>query len=101
MRIARAKRIVVFLQLCAFLLVQADFPISQAAAIRPAVTAGKCAPRQCCCSLERRDHGTCCCSSKPPQAKSFFALRASPCGENGPDSGTVIVVKFQVVLPVL
>ena len=46
-------------------------------------------------------HGACCCCSKGAQPKSGCSLRASHCGENGTNGDTVIVVKFQVVLPVL
>jgi len=46
-------------------------------------------------------HGACCCCSKGTQAKTGCSLRASHCGGNEPSSDTVIVVKFQVVLPVL
>lgn len=35
------------------------------------------------------------------QAKAACSLRASHCGENGPSTDTILVVKFQVVLPVL
>jgi len=94
-RYPRFNCVVVLLLLAAFLLVQADLPISQAVAIRPP------AAGQCCCSLEMQKHGTCCCCSKGAQPKSGCSLRASHCGENEPSSDTVIVVKFQVVLPVL
>jgi hypothetical protein len=81
--------------LAAFLLVQADLPISQTAFIRPP------AARQCCCSPEVQARGACCCCSKGTQPKAGCSLRAFPCGENGPNNDTIIVVKFQVVLPVL
>ncbi len=48
-----------------------------------------------------QEHGACCCCSKGAQPKSGCSLRASHCGENEPSNDTVIVVKFQVVLPVL
>ena len=86
---------VVLLLLAAFLLVQADLPISQTAFIRAP------AAQQCCCSMEMQKHGACCCCSKGMQSKSGCSLRASHCGENGPSNDTVIVVKFQIVLPVL
>ena len=94
MKHSRFDIVVVLVLLAAFLLVQADLPISQAALIRPAA-------QQCCCSAEIQKHGACCCCSKPAQSKSGCSLRASHCGENEPSSDTVIVVKFQVVLPVL
>jgi hypothetical protein len=86
---------VVLLLLAAFLLVQADLPISQAVAIRPP------AAHQCGCSLEMQAHGACCCCSMGLRPKSGCSLRASRCGENGSNSDTVIVVKFHIVLPVL
>jgi hypothetical protein len=86
---------VVLVLLAAFLLVQADLPILQAAFIRPT------AARQCCCSREMQEHGACCCCSSGAQSKSGCSLRTSRCGENVPSNDTVIVVKFQVVLPVL
>jgi len=100
-KFARFNLLVVLLQLAAFLFVQAELPISQAVAMRPLMPAGGCAPRQCCCSADSQKHGTCCCSSKGAQTKSGCLLRASRCGENGPTSDTVIVVKFQIVLPML
>ena len=100
-KFSRFNRVVASVLLAAFLLVQADLSVSQAVAIRPPVPAGECAARQCCCSLEMQEHGACCCCSKGAQPKSGCSLRASHCGENGPSSDTVIVVKFQVVLPVL
>jgi hypothetical protein len=92
---ARFDPVVVPVLLAAFLLVQADLPISQAVAIRPSTA------QQCCCSLEKQKRGTCCCCSKGAQPKSGCLLRASHCGENGPSNATVIVAKFQVVLPAL
>jgi hypothetical protein len=86
---------VVLVLLTAFLLVQADLPVSQAAFIQPS------AARQCCCSPEKRKHGTCCCCSMGGQAKSGCSLRASRCGESEPSNDTVITVKFQIVLPML
>jgi hypothetical protein len=86
---------VVLVLLAAFLLVQANLPISQAAFIRPT------AARQCCCSLEMQKQGACCCCSMGTKAKSGCSLRASRCGENEPSGDTVIAVKFQIVLPVL
>lgn len=95
MKYSRFNFAIVLVLLAAFLLVQADLPISQAVATRP-VTA-----RQCCCSLEMQKHGACCCCLMGTQTKSGCSLRSSHCGENGPTSDTVIVVKFQVVLPML
>jgi hypothetical protein len=92
---SRFNGAVILFLLAAFLLVQADLPISQAIAVRPT------AAHPCCCSLEMQAHGACCCCSKGAQPKSGCSLRASPCGETGPNSDTVLVVKFQIVLPVL
>lgn len=92
---SRFNCVVVLVLLAAFLLVQADLPISQTAFIRPTTA------RQCCCSLEMQKHGTCCCCSMGIQSKSGCSLRASHCGENEPSSDTIIVVKFQFVLPIL
>ena len=94
MKRARFNLVVVLVLLAAFLLVQADLPISQAVAIRASAT------HSCCCSLEMQTHGACCCS-QGMQSKSGCSLRASPCGETAPSDDTIIVVKFQVVLPVL
>ena len=96
----RFNFIVIVLLLAAFLLVQADLPLSQAAALRPPVPAGECATHRCCCSHEMQKNGACCCSMGT-QTKSGCSLRASRCGGDEPNNDTVITVKFQVVLPVL
>ena len=93
-RCSRFNGVVVLLLLTAFLLVQADLPISQATVLRPS------AAGQCCCSLEKKERGACCCCSRGAQPKSGCLLRASHCGEDQPTSDTTITVKFQVVLPV-
>jgi len=92
---SRFNIVVVLVLLAAFLLVQADLPISQAAFIRAP------AAQQCCCSMEMQKHGACCCCSMGAQSKSGCSVRASHCGENEPSGDTVIVIKFQFVLPVL
>jgi hypothetical protein len=92
---ARFNLAVVLVLLAAFLLVQADLPISQAVTIRPPVA------QQCCCSLEMQKRAACCCCSMGTQTKSGCSLRTSSCGENGSTGDTIIVVKFQIVLPVL
>jgi len=99
-RIVRLNVFVAVVQLAAFLLVQADLPISQAAPVRPPITASGCGVR-CCCSPEKRAQGICCCSSKSAHTISGYVLCASHCGGDGQASTAPIVVKFQVVLPVL
>jgi hypothetical protein len=94
-RYPRFNCVVVLVLLTAFLLVQADLPISQAAAIRPL------AAHQCCCSLEMQRHSACCCCSMGALPKSGCSLRAPRCGENEPSSDAVIVAKFRVILPVV
>ncbi|HUJ72084.1 MAG TPA: hypothetical protein VLZ30_07555 [Verrucomicrobiae bacterium] len=100
MRIARLNILVAVLQLAAFLLVQADLPISQAVVVRPPISGSGCGVR-CCCPPENRMRGACCCSSKSAHARSNYALCASGCSGDGRTSTAPIVVKFQVVLPIL
>jgi hypothetical protein len=99
-RFARLNIFVACLQLATFLLVQTDVPISQTRETAAAMTGDRCM-MHCCCALEKQAQGTCCCSSKRTTAKSGCLLRSSRCGEDGRTSDAPIVVKFQVVLPVL
>ena len=99
-KFVRFNLLVVVLQLAAFLVVQADFPTSQAIALRPPAMAGSCV-EHCCCPMEKHEQGRCCCHSKGTPAKPGRFLRALCCGEDVPNGEAPVVVKFQVALPVL
>jgi len=97
-KFARLNLVAVLVQLATFLIVQADFPISQARETDAAMTGDRCM-MQCCCAPEKHAQGTCCCSFKQSQQKSGCSLRNSRCGEDGQSSDMPIV--FQVTLPTL
>ena len=99
-KFARVNLFVVLLQLAAFLIVPADLPFSQTAAVRPPGTPGVC-PVRCCCPPEKHARGTCCCFSEDAHTKSGCSMRASHCGEDGRASDAPIVVKFEVTVPML
>ena len=98
---ARLNWLVVCVLLAAFLFVQADFPISQAAAVRLPLSSDACAVHQCCCSREMHEHATCCCFSKKTPTKTGDLLRVIHCGHNGQSRETVIGVRFEITLPLV
>jgi hypothetical protein len=91
---------VVCLLLASFLIVQADLPVLRAAAERAGVIGATCASHECCCSTESHRMGECCCESEKEPA-SGVAWRAPSCLDRQLPGDAPIVVKFQVVLPIL
>ena len=93
------RALVVLSLLASFLLVQAELPVARAVAERAAATGERCAPHRCCCSPEARRAGKCCCASR--KARAGYGFHAAGCAESQPEGDATVVVKFQVVLPLV
>ena len=92
------KEVMISLLLASFLIVQADLPVARAAGEQAPAAGESCAVHHCCCSPEARRAGKCCCAAR--KASAGYGFHAG-CVGHQPQGDMPIVVKFQVVLPLV